>query len=259
MFETDVHVEDAPDGTRERLLEAAGEVFAERGFREATVREICRRAAANVASVNYHFGGKERLYADVLQHVDRESNQRHPQVAPEAAALPAADRLRWFVRQFMRRMYDGSRPAWHERIMAREMIEPTPALGELFDRNIRPRAQFLQAIVRELLGDGADEARVHRCAASVVGQCLFYWHCRPMLGRVMPHAGPGVGGVDALADHIADFSLGALRCLAPGGGEGGEGRGSAGGGGGAGGGGTGNDLRGGRVAAPRRRAGEDRR
>ena len=47
--------------TRERLLEAAGEVFAERGFREATVRGICKRANANNAAVNYHFGEKEEL------------------------------------------------------------------------------------------------------------------------------------------------------------------------------------------------------
>src|SRR4030095_12192205 len=54
--------------TRQRLLEAAGEVFAARGFRAATVREICQRAQANLAAVNYHFGDKERLYAAVLQY-----------------------------------------------------------------------------------------------------------------------------------------------------------------------------------------------
>ena len=54
--------------TRRQLLEAAGEVFAEAGYRDATVREICRRAGANIAAINYHFGDKEKLYAEVLRY-----------------------------------------------------------------------------------------------------------------------------------------------------------------------------------------------
>ena len=53
--------ETAPGATRLQLIEAAGEVFAEMGFQNATVREICRRAGANVAAVNYHFQSKEAL------------------------------------------------------------------------------------------------------------------------------------------------------------------------------------------------------
>ena len=53
--------------TRNRLLNAAGEVFAEKGFKSATVRAICDRAGANIAAVNYHFGDKEHLYSEVLR------------------------------------------------------------------------------------------------------------------------------------------------------------------------------------------------
>jgi len=53
---------------RERILEAAGEIFADCGFRGATVRRICERAKVNVAAINYYFGGKEKLYTEVLRH-----------------------------------------------------------------------------------------------------------------------------------------------------------------------------------------------
>ncbi len=53
--------------TRERLLRTGARLFAERGFKQVTVRDICRAARANVAAVNYHFGNKLGLYREVLQ------------------------------------------------------------------------------------------------------------------------------------------------------------------------------------------------
>ena len=61
------HNRKSADLTRDKLIEAAGSVFAERGYRAATIREICRRAGANVAAVNYTFGDKMGLYTEVLR------------------------------------------------------------------------------------------------------------------------------------------------------------------------------------------------
>ena len=207
MLESPVPTSSTADSTRQRLLEAAGEVFAEKGFREATIREICKRADANIAAINYHFGGKERLYSDVLRYVDDAVHERHPATSPDAAQLPAQKRLEFFIVHFMHKVFDSDRPAWHQRLMTREMVEPTFALDELIDRNIKPRSLILQGIVRELLGPGATDTRVQRCAASVVGQCLFYWHCRPMIARLMPHLGYSPENLASIAAHITNFAL----------------------------------------------------
>jgi AcrR family transcriptional regulator len=64
------------EGTRARLLDAAGEVFAARGFRGATMREIAERARANLASAHYHFGSKEELYLAVASRTFEMMEQR---------------------------------------------------------------------------------------------------------------------------------------------------------------------------------------
>src|SRR5471032_3118729 len=85
------------DETRRQLLEAAGAVFAEAGFRDATVREICRRAGANVSAISYHFGDKEKLYAEVLRHSQSTALEKYPPLLGVSADAPPEKKLRAFV------------------------------------------------------------------------------------------------------------------------------------------------------------------
>src|SRR4051812_20479295 len=92
------------DKTRQRLLEAAGEVFADFGFRKATVRDICSRAEANVAAVNYHFGDKHKLYSEVLKYAHGCAIAKYPPslgLSPDS--LPEK-RLHAFVLSFLQRL-----------------------------------------------------------------------------------------------------------------------------------------------------------
>ncbi len=191
------------DETRERTLEAAAEVFAAKGFRAATVREIVARAKVNLAAVNYHFGDKRRLYAEALEREMRRVHSRHPLDGGLPAGAPAERRLRAFVTGFLHRVTDRESRAG--RLMAREMIEPTAALDRLAERVIRPIYAGLVALVRELRKMSAAEAEF--AAKSILGQILFYKHCAPVVERIdgrLPR-------LDALAEHIARFSLGGVR------------------------------------------------
>jgi AcrR family transcriptional regulator len=57
------------EGTRQRILDAALDLFGERGLTGATVRDIAKRAKVNVAAISYHFGGKEELYRAVAKSI----------------------------------------------------------------------------------------------------------------------------------------------------------------------------------------------
>ena len=199
--------------TKQRLLEAAGELFAERGFRNTNVRDICRRAGANVAAVNYHFRDKEALYAAVFQYAGACAIQTGR--AENGAGRPWSpeQRLRGFIRGLLDSFFDGGRPAWLMKLVALEMIEPTRLLDALVEERIRPDYTRLKSIVRDLMGGRPDEAAVGLCAFSIVGQCTFYRHNRSVVARLCPGQTYGPDEVERLADHITAFSLGALAAF----------------------------------------------
>src|SRR5262245_61813913 len=98
--------------TRQRLLDAAAQLFADRGFKKVTVREICRASRANVAAVNYHFGDKSGLYREVVKlaiQTMRETNELS-QRAGEGES--PEDQIRAFVRIFVQRLIGTGQSAW---------------------------------------------------------------------------------------------------------------------------------------------------
>jgi AcrR family transcriptional regulator len=206
--------------TRIRLLEVAGEVFAEQGFRNATIRDICRAAEANVAAVNYHFGDKEGLYAAVLKYAHQCALEKFPTDVPAEAA--PVDRLGQFVESMLRRMLGSGRPAWQGKLMAREMVEPTAGLDQLVEESIRPHSEQLESIVRDFLraarasGDSIasnpiDDGIVGNCARSIVGQCFYYRHAQPVLERLYPGYAASPDWVAKTASHIVKFSISGLQ------------------------------------------------
>jgi AcrR family transcriptional regulator len=200
--------------TRQRLLEAAGEVFAERGFRAATVRDICQRAKANIAAVNYHFGDKEHLYIAVLKYAFSCGLQKYPPLLGLDSQSPPEQQLRAYIRSFMLRCLGEGSPAWLGKLMEREMAEPTQALDILVHEAFRPLFGLLMSIVRQLLGPRAQPADVQLCADSIIAQCLHYQHARPVLRRVAPELRFDSADIERWTNHIAEFSLAALRQLA---------------------------------------------
>ncbi|MGB7912784.1 MAG: CerR family C-terminal domain-containing protein [Desulfobaccales bacterium] len=197
-------------------MEAAGTVFTKRGFRNSTIREICRRARANLAAVNYHFGDKERLYATVLEYAHARAREKYPLASDEGADLPAAQRLHAFIHHVVFSLFAEGVPSWPGQLMAQEMIEPTAGLDALVEKTIRPMSEKLAAIVGELLGAGRTAERIRLCQMSIIGQCLHPRNARQVIHRLFPQQQYRPEDIAALADHITRFSLAALRGLAKG-------------------------------------------
>ncbi len=199
------------EDTKRRLLDAAGEIFAQAGFKAATVRDICRLAKANVAAVHYHFGDKMGLYTALLTEAFEEGLRRYPpdMGLPEGAS--PEQRLHAFVLSFLLRTLDQGRYAWCGKLMARAMHEPTEALDQVVATHIRPLSRRIRGIVAELLNLPAEHPGVRLSTMSVVGQCQYIFRSRVVLGKVAPELLLDDQGVRDLAKHITDFSLAALK------------------------------------------------
>lgn len=196
------------DQTKDKLLEAAGREFAEKGYDGATVRSICNRAGTNLAAVNYHFGDKEQLYiqAVIAAHrcgVDMPSDE-------EAALGTPEERFRRFIRHFLGNILAvGNDQGWHHALILREMMQPGIASETLVREVIRPKFERLLGLLREFCPE-ADERRLHALAFSVVGQCMHFKMGRPIARRLIGAEAHDRLDVDYMTDHITDFSLAAL-------------------------------------------------
>jgi AcrR family transcriptional regulator len=198
------------EDTRTRILNAAGPVFAEKGYQNTTVREICRVANVNLASMNYHFGHKERLYIETVKQAQRNKIEQVPQPQWQTGTSPA-EKLRGFVRTLITRMMGTGEAPWQTRLMMREIMQPTQACQELVQNYFRPQFEILLGILEELLPAATTQPKRHQLAFSVVGQCLYYRVAHEVVALLIDKE-EREAHYDAqqLGDHVTDLMLAAL-------------------------------------------------
>jgi AcrR family transcriptional regulator len=202
------------DPTRDKLLDVAGRIFADRGYRVATIREICIAAGANVAAVNYHFGDKLGLYTEAVEQSLRAAEIEAMKSALDQLA-PPEDILRAVIRARLSSICKRDRPDWHFRILAHELAQPTPALRSLVNKIGRPIFQRMLLLIGGMIGLPAGDDKTRLCAISVMGQILVYVFASPLLAGVWPELKMTPEQVDRIAEHIADFSLSYIQTFRP--------------------------------------------
>jgi TetR/AcrR family transcriptional regulator, regulator of cefoperazone and chloramphenicol sensitivity len=199
--------------TNDRLLVAAAEVFAEVGYRAATLREICRRGEANIAAVNYHFRDKEQLYAVVLERAIAAAGPGLELLSPNETDSPE-EQLRHLIRQFLHNLLGGKRPTLLLRLMSHEAVEPSTAMELVVEKAARPMKLILSRIIEKLIGPDADPVTVRDCGASVLAQCANYHHSEAIIRRLDELDVHDPATIDHLAEHVFRFSLAGIRAMA---------------------------------------------
>jgi AcrR family transcriptional regulator len=201
--------------TRERILTVACAVFADRGYHDATVEEICTKAKTNIAAINYHFGGKDKLYAEAWQRAFEEANAAYPPEGGLGPDAPAEDRLRGTIHSLVGRSVNPGRIGHAGRLLLQEMVHPTAVIEHVKHKAIGAMKQRMDALMRELLGPEATDEQVLFCAMSIVHQSITVG-IHLFTGRMPPLMKldrPSEELVEALSDHVNRFSLAGIGAV----------------------------------------------
>jgi TetR/AcrR family transcriptional regulator, regulator of cefoperazone and chloramphenicol sensitivity len=198
--------------TRARLLIAAAALFAADGFSKVTVRDICSQAQANVAAVNYHFGGKTGLYDEVLRSAIAIMQQTTEEIRTAGEGRPPEQQLEAYIHVFLRRVAAAG-DSWIHQLMLQEMSNPTPALDLVVEQVLRPRHDYVSGLIAAIIGCPGDDPRVIRCLMSVQAQLLALMK-NPVAERLHSTVKLTPQAIEITAGHIARFSLAGIRAIA---------------------------------------------
>jgi len=203
----------ANKGVRDRLLDAAEELFCEHGFEGTSIRDIAASADCNIASVNYYFGGKEKLYEEVWRrHLIPMRDARIASienVMSQSEGQPRLEELlRSFADTFVGPMVEKSARQLGI-LMAREWIDRRLPANMFFDDVIKPTMSAMhKALVKTC--PGLDESKVPLVVLSIAGQLVQLAHIKTMFEQISDSGLPIFNLAEAI-DHIVKFSAAGIR------------------------------------------------
>lgn len=200
------------EGTKTRVLEEACKVFAEKGYRDATHAEICRRACTNAAAINYYFTSKENLYRTAFKHLMQKVERLYPLDGGLPADSSPERRLFTFIHAHLRRMFDPELLGDLHRIRMAEIFDSTGLLENLLEEQLARDREHVQKSLRELLGPDTTQRAIDWCEMSIVGQC-FIGPPGPSDKGPRKIFGFKASEVHLLAEHIFRFSLAGVEAI----------------------------------------------
>jgi AcrR family transcriptional regulator len=160
--------------TRAALIKAATSVFAEYGYDGGSVRLITQRASANQAAVNYHFGGKDGLYREVLLAATRAFEENAFLDAEELDGLSPEDALRRYLHQFLLPLVKRDRVSRYLRIFSWESVQPSQVFSAFIAQSPPRIFRLSERVVRRFLPQDASMETVTFATLWLAQQPMFF-------------------------------------------------------------------------------------
>jgi AcrR family transcriptional regulator len=190
---------------RQRLLEAAIEVFASKGYEGASTREICRLADANVAAIHYYFGDKASLYRELFR-LPEQLQQFPPQM--DDPNVPVRDALAAFYRHVTAFMLAPEQIQLQRvrLLYLREELNPSGVVENQSDVTRHMHDQLTGFLCRAT-GVAVPDPALHQLAFSIGGLAFMLFAQRTAIDLIAPELLHGDAALDATIERLADHAL----------------------------------------------------
>ncbi len=209
-------METGQNATKALIIKAAMKIFAQKGFKGATVREICAAADQSVGAINYHFRDKQGLYEAVTKTMLEELVLSTSPEPPDSATIKPEAKLHFFVTSFIKRfaiLFNSSDNGQRALFMLREILNPSADFTRLFISFQAWQKDYLLRIISDLTGCRPESPEVTRSAISIIGQCFHFVFGRRVFGILGMEASQAEE-ISKCAEHIVKFSLGGIKAVA---------------------------------------------
>ncbi len=183
---------------RNRLLDAALALFAEKGFAKTSTREIALAAQANIASISYYFGDKAGLYRAVFQD-PRNNPTLDPVDASAAGVQDVRACIQGLLRGFVEPLKSGEQARQCMKLHFREMVEPTGMWQVEIDSNIKPAHEILTRALAAHLGLPEADDDIHRLAFQISGLGIMLHVGMDVVQAIRPSL---IGSAEALDTYL---------------------------------------------------------
>ncbi|MFM2075545.1 MAG: hypothetical protein RJB34_1850 [Pseudomonadota bacterium] len=191
---------------RNRLLDAALQLFAEQGFAKTSIREIAQAAQANVASISYYFGDKAGLYRAVFS--DPRTNPRLPPEVLEGTDVTLEQAIRGLLSSFLEPLKQGHvTQQQYMKLCFREMLAPTGAWQQEIDTNIAPAHMALTRRLCRHVGLAEADDDIHRLAFTISGLGVMLHVGNDLYTQIRPGLVNTPQALHAYLDRLVSYAL----------------------------------------------------
>ena len=205
--------------TRKRLLEAAEELFAQKGFDGTTIRDITTKARRGLASINYFYGDKRELYEELFRLRLREmceSRLNAIKTVMNDKDKPTLEKLFYaYSVDFLKPFSDPQQSQRFLQLLFREMAEQRLPKNMFLDEIAVPTLTAMEeAIV--VICPNINKHDALMCTISLTGQLVHIMQTKVLFEGAQGHLITSVN-IDEAIDHIVKFSVAGIRAYAKGG------------------------------------------